>query len=96
MKSIIFLGLLVFNTEAFSVLSPSIQADKDRHAMDEYIRDHRALHGHIEHIDYENFVIYLDSGCRLVFEREEQVHPSNWVGPAGILIMNRKECEELK
>ncbi|WP_319558323.1 hypothetical protein [Thiomicrorhabdus sp.] len=66
MRLVIFLLLLSSSSRALSALPPWIQAGKDRDNLDEYIADHGSLGERVKGIDYEDFIIYLDNGCRLI------------------------------
>ena len=89
LSSIVLAGVFQISNAA---LPPKIQQRKDSRVLDDFVLTHAIVRRHMGHIDYTNFIIYLDN-CQIEFERETVYHLPGWVGPASKLELSKTNCE---
>ena len=95
MKKILLLIVLFYAQSVSAALPPGGQNMVDLDVMADYIKSNREVAMIVESIDLENYIIYLNNGCKVIFGREENIHPEPWVGaeePLEFKSIDQKGC----
>lgn len=91
-KIIVLLIILSFVQYAIAALPPRDQNINDLDVMVDYIKGHPEISSTLESIDFSEYTIYFDNGCKAVFGRKSTVKPSGWVGPSDPLEFKKSHC----
>lgn len=77
-----------------AALPPVYQNLKDLKVIVSYIEEHEEILSTLESIDFDNFTVRYNNGCKATFGRKHTPTPEGWVGPADPLEFKSTSCSE--
>lgn len=90
----VLLLVLVFSVQSsYAALHPKYQNMKDLKVMVGFIESHEKVLVTLEGIDFKNFTIHYNHGCKVIFGRRYAPKPAGWAGPADPLEFKKSTCE---